>query len=187
MKKLFILSFLLFFLVACGPENKESTVDAVGNKDLIDQQSSKFAYENSKYSFALKTFPRDFEVNYLPDDTGISFKKSVKMDPNKNKKNPDFDYNVQIYILTVDNTENYKDLSQFISKKYHDYSFRFVDYGTVSGYFVDDGVYTDANPHFFTMSKDADLIYQVDMKLPSRYYPGQKEAFEGLVKSMVIL
>ncbi|MBI5753885.1 hypothetical protein HZA40_01955 [Candidatus Peregrinibacteria bacterium] len=189
MKKIFAVPFLCLFLIACGPENKSN----VSYSDLAKQakateaaKQSNFAYKNDKYSFALKTFPKDFEVNYLPDNTGISFKKFVKMDPKKNYKNPDFNYNVDIYILPTENTQNYKDLNDMIGKKYQGYSFRFVDYGGISGYFVDDGVYTNATPHFFAMNKGASVIYQVDMKLPSRYYPAQKEAFEALVKSLMI-
>lgn len=178
-----MIPFLCLFLAACGPQ-VGSSANSIDVKN-VDTKTG-FAYKNDKYSFALKAFPKDFNVNYLPDNTGIAFSKFVKMDPKKNLKDPDFNYNVNIYILPVENVENYQDLNDFIGKKYQGYTFRFVDYGAVNGYFVDDSVATAANPHFFTMSRDASVIYQVDMKLPSKYYPAQKAAFEGVVKGLVV-
>lgn len=171
------------FLLSCGPK-----VEVSGNEQktgISDLQDS-FAYKNDKYSFGIKAFPKDFAITYMPDNTGLAMKKFVKMDPKKNFKNPDFDYSVQIYILPSDNIQEYKDLNDLIGKKFHGYTYRFVDYGTISGFFVDDGVYIDANPHFFAMNKSNSVIYQVDMKLPSRYYPAQQESFEYLVKNLQI-
>lgn len=171
------------FLAGCGPEAQVSDSKPAESK-AVDPD---YVYKSDKYAFALKSFPKDYEVKYLEESGGIAFKKFVKANPRKNLKNPDIDYTSLIYILPAKNVEEYEDLNDLIVKKYRDYTFRFVDYGTISGFYVDDGIYVEANPHFFTMNTSGDTIYQVDMKLPSRYYPDQKQAFEEVVKSMVLL
>jgi hypothetical protein len=52
---------------------------------------------------------------------------------------------------------------------------------------VNDGVYIDATVHFFAMSKDKSIVYDVYMKLPSKYYLLEKDVFENLIKNMVLL
>ncbi len=183
MKKIFAVPVLCLFLVACGFESNDSQ----GQPEIGVVVQPEYAYKSAKYSFALRVFPKNYEVKYLEESGGIAFKKIVKMDPKKNLKNPDIDYTSLIYILPTKNVQGYEDLNDLIAKKYNGYTLRFVDYENVSGVYVDDGLYVEANPHFFTMSGDGDLIYQVDMKLPSRYYPMQKEAFEEVVRSLVIL
>lgn len=180
MRILILFSLLLF--AGCGPEEQVDD-DRQVEAEAVEPD---YVYKSEKYAFALKSFPKDYEVKYLEESGGIAFKRFVKADPNKNRKNPDIDYTSLIYILPAKNVEEYEDLNDLIVKKYRDYTFRFVDYGTISGFYVDDGIYVEANPHFFTMNKSGDIIYQVDMKLPSRYYPDQKGAFEEVVKSMVI-
>ena len=193
------LSFLLLalFVVGCGPEVKQPvsvldvTTKAVSAK--ADMQVSpvaekpNFVYESQKYSFGLRIFPKDYKVKYLSDDVGVVFEKFTVPPKNPNKRDPYDNYTTQIYVAPFGNVDNYKDLNDFISKKYNGYTLQFADYGTINGCYVNDGVYISATVHFFAMSKDKSIIYDIYMKLPSKYYLLEKDVFENFIKNMVLL
>lgn len=188
MKKFLILALGLFFIIGCGPAVKPTAEDApkVAAVEKVEEKQD-FVYESEKYSFGLRTFPKDFKAKYLSDEVGVVFEKFAVPPKNPNKKDPYENYTAQIYVVPFENIENYKDLNDFISKKYNGYTFQFADYGTISGFYVNDGVYVEATVHFFAMSKDKNIIYDAYLKLPSRYYLLEKDVFENLMKNMVLL
>lgn len=191
MKKVLLVSFLYLFLAACGPEVKEKSEvsndsgveSGLDYSQAVEQQ---LPYENEKYSFGLKEFPKDFEVIKLENDAGIVFKKFVNPPPSENLKDPSFDYTAEIYVMPFENIEDYESISDLVGKKYAGYTFEFADYGEFSGYYVNEGVVLNAVSHFYAMSKDGGIIYEAYLKVPSKYYAAQKETFENMVKSMVI-
>ena len=193
MKKFSILLLSALFITACGPGVKQtaSVLDAESGGDVakpeVVAEKPNFVYESKKYSFGLRIFPKDYKVKYLSDDVGVVFEKFTVPPKNPNKKDPYENYTAQIYVVPFANVQDYKDLNDFISKKYNGYTFQFADYGKISGFYVNDGVYIDATVHFFAMSKDKGTIYDVYMKLPSKYYLLEKDVFENLIKNMVLL
>jgi len=194
MKKFLVLPVLVLFIFGCGPELKPaaSVVDKVKTDQTVKavdapKERPDFVYESSKYNFGLRAFPQGYKVKYLSDDVGVVFEKYTVPPKNPNKKDPYENYTVQIYVTASDNVDNYKNLNDFISKKYNGYTFQFADYGSINGFYVDDTVYIQATVHFFAMNKDKSLIYDVYMKLPSKYYLFEKDAFENMIKNMVLL
>lgn len=206
MKKFLILPLFLLFIVGCGPEiNPAQTTEKVPEKvatlgnsniaaDIANQiksdaaaEKTDFAYESKKYSFGLRIFPKDYKVKYLSDEIGVVFEKYTVPPKNPNKKDPYENYTVQIYIAPFENIEDYKDLNDFIARKYKGFTFQFSDYGTIAGFYVNDGVYVDATAHFFAMSKDKKIIYDAYMKVPSKYYLLEKDVFENMIKNMILL
>lgn len=197
MKKFSLIPLLALFIIGCGPEVKPVKVDTLATsniaasvnsqKQIEAQAKSDFVYESEKYDFGLRAFPKDYKVKYLNDDVGVVFEKFTIPPVNPNKKDPYENYMVQIYITPFENIQDYKDLNDFISKKYQGFTFQFADYGSISGFYVNDGVYVDATVHFFAMSKDKSIIYDAYMKLPSKYYLLEKDVFENLIKNMVLI
>ena len=78
MRKLFIFPFLLLFLIGCGL--KPRVISENSGDELVESQAVKpdYVYKSDKYSFALKDFPKDYDVKYLEESGGIAFKKFVK-------------------------------------------------------------------------------------------------------------
>lgn len=202
MKKFLIIPAILIFIVGCGLAAKSRDIagkaDTLATSDIAAQTAVSqttatpavkpdFVYESKKYNFGLRAFPKDYKTKYLSDDVGVVFEKFAVPPKNPNKKDPYTNYTVRIYIVPFENVQNYKNLNDFISKKYNGYTFQFADYGTISGFFVNDTVYIDATVHFFAMSKDKSIIYDAYMKVPSKYYLFEKDAFENLIKNVVPL
>lgn len=191
MKKVLLVLFLCLFLAACGLEVKEKS-EVLNDAEVTTKQDSSQAvelqlpYENNKYSFGLKEFPKDFEVEKLENDAGIIFKKWVEPPPSINLKDPSFNYTAEIYVMPFENIEGFESISDLVGKKYAGYTFEFADYGEFNGYYVNEGVVLNAVSHFYSMSKDGETIYEAYLKAPSKYYAAQKETFENMVRNMVI-
>lgn len=180
MKKIAIVLLMPLFVTGCGPDDG---LDSGTNFSQTVEQS--LPYKNKKYVFGLKEFPRDFEVEQLGNDAGIIFKKLVEPLPSENPKDPSFDYTAEIYVMPFENIENYESIGDLVGKKYAGYTFEFADYGEFNGYYVNEGVALNAVSHFYSMSKDGETIYEIYLKVPSKYYAAQKEAFENLVGNIV--
>lgn len=186
MKKIFFIPLLLLIFVGCGPTVKASVNPTSADQKAIATTDVKpdFPYKNDKYGFALKVLPKDYEVKYVDPMAGIVFKKDVIPPKSTNLHDPAFNYTAEIFAFASDNIENYTDLNDFISKKFSGYTFRFVDYGTFSGYYVQETVFLDASSHFYTMNKNNSILYDVYLKVPSKYYKAQQDVFENMVKNM---
>lgn len=180
---------LLLFLVGCEAKNdvdiKASAENNLSVSGVIAEPLDNLVYKNKRFSFGIKQFPKDFEIEYLNDDAGLIFKKAVVPPPSGNPKDPSFNYTVEIYVTSSENLEDFGGVSDLVGKKYAGYTFEFADYGDFSGYYVNEGVMLNAVSHFFTFGKGNKFIYEVYLKVPSKYYSAQKDVFEKLVKDIV--
>lgn len=180
---------LLLFLAGCGV--KEDVDVSVPTKNDLSSGGvttgslDNFVYKNKRFSFGMKQFPKDFEIEYLNDDAGLIFKKAVVPPPSGNPKDPSFNYTSEIYVTSSENLEDFDGIGDFVGKKYAGYTFEFADYGDFSGYYVNEGVMLNAVSHFFTFGKGNKFIHEVYLKVPSKYYSAQKDVFEKLVKDIV--
>lgn len=186
MKKIFFIPLLLLVFVGCGQTIKASVTPISADSSTVATSTAKpdFPYKNDKYGFALKVLPKDYEIKYTDPNAGIVFKKYVIPPKSKDVRDPAFNYTAEIYAFGSDNTDKYPDLSTFIGKKFSGYTFRFVDYGAFGGYYVQQTVFLDATSHFYAMNKDNSIIYDIYLKVPSKYYKAQQEVFEDMVKNM---
>ncbi len=177
-------------MAGCGVK-EDMDVNIPAKNDLSGAGGAKVAsldnlvYTNKRFSFGIKQFPKDFEVEYLNDDAGLIFKKAVVPPPSGNPKDPSFNYTAEIYVTPSENFEDLDSVGDFIGKKYSGYTFEFADYENFSGYYVNEGVMLNAVSHFFTFGKGNDVIYEIYLKVPSKYYSAQKDGFEKLVKDVV--
>jgi len=158
-------------------DNHETGV--VDCADFIDQLSfsfkNKLDYVNRKYGFSVY-LPDDYKLEHLPDDDGVLLKKWVE----------NVGYKASIMVFGSKNIDDYGDLGEFVSMKFDGYSFEFGEYDQISGVFVDENVGDDSTRHFFTMDEGRKNIYEISLKMPSRYYDKHKEEFEKVVASMRI-
>lgn len=180
MKKIFFVFVLLF--TACTENREVVTIETVF-EDAVSE-TPQYDYINDKFSFGLN-LPDEFDVGNL--ENGLLLQKWFDppdpkyIDPKK--KDMYVSYKLEIVFLPFENFENYPNLAEYIAEKYPGYVIEFAS----DGYFVDEGSGADAIRHFFRMSDDKKVIYEVYMRVPSFHYGTHKELFDELALSMEIL
>ncbi len=147
------------------------------------------AYYNDQFGFKIDILP-DYKMEDLPSGEGILMKKNVDKEICKDEKTgeefPCNPYFIEISVFASNNIMKYKDVSDFVSKKYEGYSIEFLDNNGINGIYVDEGNGKEAIRHFFMMSKDKEILYEALLKVPSVYYTKHKEEFDALVRSIRI-
>lgn len=170
MRKIFLFLVILFSFCSCG---------AVQNADIGEKSPS------------FKVLPLEgYKVEYLPSGDGIYMKKWVDdvMCEDEDGKEYKCGYRVEIAVLTFENAMKWKNISEYVNEKYPGYTLEFVDFGGLSGVYVDETVGgKDAIRHFFVINKSGDLIYDAYLKVPSIYYGRHKDGFDEFTKKIVIL
>ncbi len=164
-------------------ENEEKGVQncVVLVDDMVESFTDELAYMNDEYGFSVP-LPADFKVEYLPEDEGVLVKKWIE-----NKEVKDFEpYAVEMGVKAVRNLEEFDDLSDFVGANYAGYSFQFEDYKKFSGYYVQETQMLEAINHFFVLSDDAEIIYDIYLKVTGKHYAAHEKQFKDFVQSVEI-
>lgn len=194
--KFFLISFCLF-LIGCASggyvlNNKsgvsegvaEGVAEGAGGTSAAQNSnvSNQYNYVNNKFSFALN-YIEDYKIEILDNDAGILMKKWFEYEHPKQGK---IGYKVEIVVLPFENILEYRDISDFIAAEYSGYTIEFKDKGELKGVFVDEGVGGDALRHFFCLSKDRKIMYEVYLKCLSTRYSKHKNLFDKFVDDLEI-
>lgn len=166
--------------------------DCIG---LIDDAAESFSdeliYENERLGFSAR-LPADFKVEYLPNDAGMVLKKWVEkkivLDNNLPKDPKEVDvfepYRLEMGITAIENLDDFESLADFVGKNYPGYTIAAKDFEKFSGYLVNETVVLDAVSHFFVMSSDGSLIYDIYLRVPGKRYLAHEKEFEKFVKGV---
>lgn len=159
--------------------------------DLAESFSANPQYISNAFDFRIE-LPEGYEVKELDGGVGLRLHKNDISPLDPKDKPADYPegvkrYEVEIVILPFENVKDYVDLTAFIIGEYDGYSSEFVTYDNISGFYVGEGNTMESTRHFFAMSKDAEVIYHLYLKLPNIYYNTHKGEFEKMVTSLTLL
>lgn len=154
---------------------------------VIDSFTDKPFYYNEKFGFRADILP-EYKMEDLPSGEGILIKKWVEDEVCKDEKTGEEykcgAYKVEISLSASSNIMGYKDVADFVSKKYEGYNTEFIDNNGVSGIYVDEGNGKEAVRHLFMMSEDNQILYEASLRVPSIFYARHKDEFDKLIRSI---
>lgn len=153
---------------------------------LADSFSDELNYISEEFAFSVQLNP-DYKIEYLGN--GVMMQRWIELSEEEIIKHKIQDvggYKVEIFILPSENLSEHKDLGSYIAEKYVGYTIEGAEYPGTEGIYVNEGSQYEAVRHFFAMSKDGKILYELYLKVPSAFYSKHQAEFDSIVKTLKI-
>lgn len=145
----------------------EACMDSVDQ--AVESLTEVLTYVNEDFGFQVDLFA-DYKVEYLPNGSGVVMRRWVEP------------YAVEMGAFAEENLLEWEDLGGFLAEKYPGYTTEFFG----EGVYVDERNGEEAIRHFFRMNEEKDIVYEVYLKVPAKYYTEYLAVFGLFVGTMEV-